>query len=438
MVTFTAGTTQIPSDNISVSAANTIAPPSGVTQSVGLVGTADIGSDDTQGTATEGESYRVTNGSQARNLFGDDSELTRQVDLAFLNGVSVVYAAAFQTTTETTTLSSTDTGTISEQVADPNVSIGHLITEPSEEITIVYDESPSAPDSGIAVNPISGEIQAASSGTYDIEYSSYSHQTAIDAVVSDEPRVMAVLSEDPAVHTYASSELESKQESFAFSHAIGGVRPVGDTESVSDYVTSFDSLPTTSNRLGLTAASRGYTNTAETDEVRTAGVAASMAAAKPLGESITADGLAGIFSLRDTFAVDQLGGLLDNDLLPIGEYGGLNIIQDRMTATDEAFSRLYGNEVIDEAVRRTHTVSTDFIGEQSTVTNINNYRRNLRNQYKDLRDDSPPKLDGFNLQISQDVDGDLSVTLLLDVVDIIDTVDVDAIVGDILSVEVSA
>jgi len=201
MVTFTAGTTQIPSDNISVSAANTIAPPSGVTQSVGLVGTADIGSDDTQGTATEGESYRVTNGSQARNLFGDDSELTRQVDLAFLNGVSVVYAAAFQTTTETTTLSSTDTGTISEQVADPNVSIGHPITEPSEEITIVYDESPSAPDSGIAVNPISGEIQAASSGTYDIEYSSYSHQTAIDAVVSDEPRVMAVLSEDPTVHT---------------------------------------------------------------------------------------------------------------------------------------------------------------------------------------------------------------------------------------------
>jgi len=434
MVTFTAGTTQIPSDNISVSAANTIAPPSGVTQSVGLVGTADIGSGDTQGTATEGESYRVTNGSH----FGDDSELTRQIDLAFLNGVSVVYAAAFEITSTVETLTTTDTGTLSNIAADPNVSITHPITEPSEEIVISYDETPSAPSSGIAVNPISGAIEASSSGDYDIEYSNYSYETAIDAVVADEPRIMAVLSEDPEVHTYASSELESKQESFAFSHAVGGVRPLGETESISDYVSSFDTLPTTSNRLGLTAASRGYADTAETEEVRTAGVAASMAAAKSLGESVTADGLAGIFSLRDTFAVDQLGGLLDNDLMPIGEYGGLNIIQDRMTATDEAFSRLYGNEVIDEAVRRTHTVSTDFIGEQSTVTNINNYRRNLRNQYKDLRDDSPPKLDGFNLQISQDVDGDLSVTLLLDVVDIIDTVDVDAIVGDILQVEVSA
>src|SRR6056297_2294719 len=164
MVTFTAGTTQIPSDNISVSAANTIAPPSGVTQSVGLVGTADIGSDDTQGTATEGESYRVTNGSQARNLFGDDSELTRQVDLAFLNGVSVVYAAAFEITSTVETLTTTDTGTLSNLSADPNVSVSHPITEPSEEISISYDETPTAPDSGIAVNPISGAIEASSSG----------------------------------------------------------------------------------------------------------------------------------------------------------------------------------------------------------------------------------------------------------------------------------
>lgn len=438
-MTFTAGTSVIPSDEISVSYATTTLAPTDFERSVGYIGSADLSTD--QGTAEPNTVYQVQNSSQATNLFGEDSELTRQITLAFANGVGEVYATAVAKQSASETVSADNSGTLTESpVFDPNVNPSATIeeTQASEEVHIVYDETPSAPDSGINLNPISRNFTAANSGDYTIEYQYGDFSDAIVAMTDESPRVISTLTEVESVYTQTDTELSEDQQNFDFAHNISGLSPVGSEESTTAYVSNTDPLGTESNRTALVASSRAYTDTAKTEEVRFSGVAAAMAAAKPLGTSITADEPDGIVSLRDNFSINEMSDLLDNGVMAVGVYGGINVIQDRMTTQEAGFTRLYSNEVVDEAVTRLHVESKRYIGEQSTETNINNYKRRLRNQMLDLRDDSPPKLDAFNISITQNADGDLDATIILDVVDIIDNISIDAIVGDILNAEVSA
>lgn len=438
-MTFTAGTTAIPSDEITVSSSTTTLAPTSFERSVGYVGGADLGTDDSQGSADPNTVYNVQNNSRARELFGDDSELTRQITLAFSNGVGDVYAVAVPETQNTESFTATDTGTLSNvPVFDPNVQPEHEITEElsSTDITIVYDDTPPTPTDGINLNPITGEWAASSSTDYDIAYSYGDYTDAITAMANESPRVISVLTEDGGIATTMDGELSSDQQDFDFAHNISGLSPLGSEETTSDYVTGTETLSVTSNRTALVASSRAYTDSNETEEVRFSGVAAAMAAAKPLGNSVTSDTPSGIVSLRDNFSVQELSDLLANGVMAVGVYGGINVIQDRTTSTESGFQRLYSNEVVDEAVTRIHDESKRYIGEQSTETNIQNYLRRLRNQLLDLRDDEIPKLDGFNIDMEQQTDGDLDGVIVLDVVDIIDNITIDAVVGDILTVEV--
>lgn len=93
-----------------------------------LVGGADL----TEGNATPAQVEAVTRPSEARDLFGEESQLTRNAVDALGNGAFPVLAVAAPETTESVDL----TG-----IANPTASVGSPLKEEVEEITATADSS---------------------------------------------------------------------------------------------------------------------------------------------------------------------------------------------------------------------------------------------------------------------------------------------------------
>jgi len=417
------GTTGIPGQSAEVRSGGTVAISAAFERTVGLVG----GMDTASGSATSGDVVTVESSADAADLFGEPSELKRQVDLAFANGAGTVYAAPVSETETTETFSSQSGGVLSNTpVLDPNVQPEHDITETGGvAVNIVYG-TPSTPTEAdtINLNPVTGEFEADASGTYDITHSYGDYSSAITEVVTKVPRIVGVCTEAPSLGNDVLTELNSLDVDFQFSHGIVGAGP----EVVpSSYTDAFDD-----RRMVRTAASRGYLDAAEQEEVRVVGAVAGRAAGKALGDSLTAETLQGIVSLRTSYTNSEAADLIDQQVMPIQQRGGAYVVKDMTTSTDSRFERLYASEIVDEATEISHLVSEDFVSRRNTGENRSELESSHRSSYSEMVGDN--LLEAFFVDVRKgDNDFEVDVNIGLDVVGIIDTIDVTITVGDVVT-----
>lgn len=432
------GTTAIPGDSYSVIQGGTINVGAAFERSVGLVG----GMDTANGTATPGETVEVSSTADAIEKFGDGSELHRQVSLAFNNGAVTVYAyPVTETTGETESFSSTQSGTLSNIPFNPEIQAEHEITaqdttEGQEaDVNIVYEDAPSAPTTSntINLNPVTGEWQADASSSYDITYDYGDYGTAaIDGILDEEPRRVALLRETSSDITSLATELTARADNFVFGGGVGGAVPFEDPSnpSTSGYTDSIDE-----ERISLVASPYGYIDAAETDMQRTTGAVAAELVSLPLGESATNNSLSGFTGLRTDLTPSQAGDLIDEQVLPLIDYPPVTIVKDMTTSTTQKFERAYVMDVVDEATEVSHRINRQFVGEQNTSQNRNQLARSHKNSYKGFTTSTPRLLDDYAVRVEEDsVDRDqVNVHIGLDVVDIMDNIEVTMTVGDVVN-----
>jgi hypothetical protein len=425
----TYGTTgSVPGDSITVRSGGTVAVSAAFNTTVGLVG----GYDAANGNATEGEVTTIESSSDATSAFGEESELKEQADLAFNNGAGVVYAVAVAETQATETVSGASSYTLTEAPAfDPRVNDEHTIsitdTVESATVTVNYvDTTPTAPsDANTAnVNPTTGEVEFDESSDYEISYSHGDYTSAIDAVAARVPRSLGVLTENTSVANDLLSTMNEYDPNFEFMHGYVGEHV--DLDSIGDYSNSFND-----RRLVAVSAARAYTDTAETNEVRTIGAVAGKQSGKALGNSTTAEYLNGLVSLKQSPTNTTAGTLIDEGVYPLQQSGGVKIMKDRTTADDPRFSRVAWSEIVDEATEISHQISSGFVGEANTEDNRDLLETSHRNSYTEMTADD--LLDNFFINTSVGAnDNEVDLEIGLDVVDYMDTIDVTITVGDVV------
>lgn len=428
------GTTDIPGDSIEVTSGGTVAVGAAVSTTLGLVG----GMDTDNGSATTGEAVEVASSADAETLFGADSELKEQVDLALQNGnISTLYAAPVSETETTESFAGTATGTLGEfPVFDPNVQPEHDITaqdtttSSSVTVDIVYDSPPAAPTDAdtINLNPVTGEFEADASSDYDITYSYGDYSTAIESLVARAPRFIVALTENVSVANDLATQMNTAASDFDFIHGIVGGGPEVDP---STYTDAFDD-----RRLSVVAPARGFTDAANTNEVRTLGAVGGKQAGKGLGDSTTYESLGGLVDVGRTaderYSNSELGTLVDSEVYPLKQGDRIFVVKDMTTSQDTKFERVYASEIVDEATELSHQISTQFIGELNTESNRFALGESHSTTYQEMQEDN--LLDAYSVQVSQGAnDDEVDVTIGLDVVDVMDTIDVTIKVGDVVT-----
>jgi hypothetical protein len=442
----TIGTTQIPSDEITIDAGSTVNIGFAFDRTTGFVG----GMDTSNGSASPNTVQEVSNPTDAKNLFGDDSELHRAAKICFQSNVDTLYAVGVSETDDTYTSGNDETsGTLANSpVFDPNLHGDESITATDDSanditVNIVYDDVPSQPSEAdtINLNPHNGEWQADASDTYTIEYTYGDYDSGIDELLTESPRTVAVGTETASVGqrladdgSATTTDLTDRAKGFNFAHGFIGADPVGDNEDTSSYASGYsDSID--EKRLSIAVSPRGYTDTNETEEARTVWGLAAQHAVATLGSSLTRNTLRGYESLRSDFSVDSLEILIDNNLLPLRDEPPVTIVKDETTSEEPAFGRVYGNQIADEATERIHLVSSQFIGNNfNTDESRRRLRRSYRNALLEIENASPPLLNAFSVNVSADAtdDNQVDAEIGIDIVDVVDTVDVELAVGDVI------
>jgi hypothetical protein len=429
------GATGIPSDSIEVRSGGTVAVSAAFQTTLGLVG----GYDAANGSATEGQVETVESSADAQTLFGADSELKEQVDLALQNGAGTIYAVAVSENSVTAESAGGSSGTLDNTpVFDPSIHDEETIvatdtggTDPTVNIT--YDSPPSTPTDAdtVNVNPVTGEFEfdAAAAGSYEFDYAYGDYDTAIGNVVKKVPRIVTVLTENTSVANTLLTELNSYDTNFDFMHGVVGALP--DTEA-SSYSDAFDD-----RRLSVVAPSRGYTDSAATNEQRTLGAVGGKQAGKPLGDSTTYENIGGLASLRTAYTNSELATLIDSQVLPLKQGGGIKIIKDMTTSTDSKFERIYASEIIDEATEISHQISQEFIGDANTADNRLALRESHTSSYAEM--DQNDLLENYFVSVSKGAnDNEVVVDIGLDVIGVMDIIDVTITVGDVVTNEGAA
>jgi hypothetical protein len=422
------GTTGIPGTSTEVRSGGTVAISAAFETTLGLVG----GMDTANGSATPGEVTTVASSADAETKFGEGSELKEQVDLAYANGAGTIYAYPVSETEVTQTFAGTQSGVLDNVPAmDPNIQEEDITAQDTVEsatvaVNIVYESTPSTPSDAntINLNPVTGEWEADESSDYEITYTHGDYGSGITKVAKKVPRFLAVLTENTSVANDLVTELNSYDTDFDFMHGIVGAMP---EVSASSYSDTFDD-----RRLIVVSASRGYTDAAETNEQRTLGAVGGKQAGKPLGDSTTYENLSGLASLRTTYTNSELSTLIDSQVYPLKQSGGIKVIKDMTTSTDTRFERVYASEIVDEATEISHQISQDFVGRVNTDDNRKSLEVSHRNSYREM--DENDLLENYFVSVEKGAnDFEAVVDIGLDVIGVMDTIDVTITVGDVVT-----
>lgn len=431
MVTKVYGTTVIPSDQITVTSGSTVQVSVAFARTAGIIG----GYDADNGSATAGQVVDVPTAGDAADLFGEGSELHEQSRLALLNGVQELKAVAVEETQTTESFSAVSGSALSNDgVFDPNVQPEETITETAvgADVNIVYDSPPQTPSGTdeINLNPVTGEWEADASDSYDIQYSYGDYTSAIDAMVTETPRVVVLCSEEETVVTDLATDLETKAQDFNFMHGVAGAAPVPDPSSSGTYTSTYtDGVDNV--RMTLVSPARGFRETTKDTEVRTVGAVGGRFASLPLGVSATMKNASGINALRADYTNSEAAELIDNQVAPLVGFDATKIVKDMTTSTDSRFERYYTVQVVDEVTELSHQTSQQFIGEQKTADNLDSLRESHDTFLVEMRDDAVPLLDAFTLNVGEDSTG-ATIEIGIDVVGVIDTIRTSILVGDVV------
>jgi hypothetical protein len=439
----TYGQSVLPGDTVTVEEQETVISNS-LTDTMVIVGGYDasngsVASDDV-GTRND-----VSDGPEAANLFGSGSELHRQTQAAYSNGIGRVVAVPVTETTVTGEDPSSGTSgeLANAPVMDPNVHPEHDITDQNgNTINVSYDVDGETVDGSEAyVNPVNGKFKGDSGTTYSLDYTHGDYASAVSNAVDGSDRAVVVCTESESVGSDALSEVEDEAAGFRFQHVGFGAGPVRvDPTNYTDGISS--------RRAVVCVNPRGTYD--GTSHVRTIGAIMARAASSPLTNSVTRESLVGVQSLYTDFTPSEIANFGEADhasysdrplgVTPLIDRGGdIEIVEDRTAAPGQEFRDLYKSEITDDIAFSVHEAAQAFVTEPNTPESRRlDLRGPVRSVLESAAEQRPPLLatgDGgtpYSISVSKgDTDDEATVTVNIDPLGVAKTVTVDLNVGSV-------
>lgn len=412
----------------------------GFTSAVAVVGGYDA--DNADPSVTPGDVETVSGPSDARTLFGDNCELTRQIEL--LGTPSTIYAVPVQETESTESFSSTTSGTLANTPQDPSVhpdeSITVTDTSAGTDLTVEYvyeDGSPSQPtDEDTAVIDIpSGQWAVDASSSYDITYTHGDYEGAIDAAVTQPVRYVWVCTEDDGLKGYLTTQLQNEADNGSYKRGIAGARVGIDSGSIESYQPTNESF-----RLVEVAPARA---TSFSGSVRTGGAVTNLLAAQPIdsGGSITYDSVTGLESLNTSYTPNEAKTFEQVTALT----RTMDVAQGVTTSADKPIRDIYKAEIVDTVMESFFGTMKSFAGGPNTDNSQRKLRGALRRVANSFASTRPPALatgEGtrpYDIQVGLGAtDEEIAVTAGIEPASIAKMITLDLNVGEVNTVNVEA
>ncbi|UBF20692.1 tail sheath [Halorubrum virus HRTV-9] len=325
------GNTIEPGIVTNVNSALSVTSSGGAPADVGLVGQADL----VNGTAQTNAVYQVTRATKAREWFGEDSPLTRNVLDALSEGAYPVYAVAVDLVDVTgedlsALASNTDTlaeGPVSENADDVVFNIDGV----ELETVLVYEDlSELTPDAGeVYVNPATGDFsidpETVVGNTGDsVDYATADYSAGNQALADGAGGAVdffVPLTEDVAVTEDAQATVNAMATEYNLALAIVGATPGLDP---SEYSNSFDD-----SRVQVVYPAR------DAEGYSTLGAYAGLRAKLGITTTPINKRLSSVKSLGVSLNKAQRGELIDERVVPLAdESEGARIADDVNSVSD--------------------------------------------------------------------------------------------------------
>jgi len=300
--------------------------------------------------------------------FGRGSELQTQLEKASLNGANDDFLYGVMPEEVAVTGETIDgSGTLANAPIVESLS-AITVTKPDGgggttdvDVNFGFDDPPTQPSSGLAINPESGQATGADDTvTYTVSYPYLDWQAALDAadgVLNHyELGVYQVLSEAESVASALSAKLDELRPTWKMISGFAGAQPNAtntDGEATVDADAYSDNLDN-----GALFAPIGVRLQGNTSPRTVLGGIGGMAAGHGLENPIYGDTIQGYGALTQQFSLGdngELNTLLDQQVIPIldsatdGE-GGITIESNQSTSTATDWARTFQNRRIADVV----------------------------------------------------------------------------------------
>ncbi|UBF20344.1 tail sheath [Haloarcula virus HCTV-8] len=325
------GNTIEPGIVTNVNSALSVTSSGGAPADVGLVGQADL----VNGTAQTNAVYQVTRATKAREWFGEDSPLTRNVLDALSEGAYPVYAVAVDlvdVTGEDLSALASNTGTLAEGPVSENADdVVFNIDGVELETVLVYEDlSELTPDAGeVYVNPATGDFsidpETVVGNTGDsVDYATADYVAGNQALADGAGGAVdffVPLTEDVAVTEDAQATVNAMATEYNLALAIVGATPGLDP---SEYSNSFDD-----SRVQVVYPAR------DAEGYSTLGAYAGLRAKLGITTTPINKRLSSVKSLGVSLNKAQRGELIDERVVPLAdESEGARIADDVNSVSD--------------------------------------------------------------------------------------------------------
>ena len=325
------GNTIEPGIVTNVNSALSVTSSGGAPADVGLVGQADL----VNGTAQTNAVYQVTRATKAREWFGEDSPLTRNVLDALSEGAYPVYAVAVDlvdVSGEDLSALASNTGTLAEGPVSENADdVVFNIDGVELETVLVYDDlSELTPGAGeVYVNPATGDFSIDSEtvvgNTGDsVDYATADYSAGNQALADGAGGAVdffVPLTEDVAVTEDAQATVNAMAGEYNLSLAIVGATPGLDPSA---YSNSFDD-----SRVQVVYPAR------DAEGYSTLGAYAGLRAKLGITTTPINKRLSSVKSLGVSLNKAQRGELIDERVVPLAdESEGARIADDVNSVSD--------------------------------------------------------------------------------------------------------
>lgn len=405
----------------------------GAGDDVAIVGGYNASVADSQ--VTPGETTTLTTPTAAAQLFGQESELARLVDLAVGNGAGTVQAVPVPEMENTESVSSTDAGTLDYLPLDPTVHPEHSITVTDTSdgsdvaVDIVYG-SVTAPDSGFAVNPVTGEWAAASASSYDISYTYGDYETAINTAVRETVRVVIVASESASHAVSLQTTLTAEAANFNLKLGVIGASPS---------VEPGDTISQASRRLVKVTPSRGD---GASGAVRTVGAVGGMIADRPIGASgsITFDTIGGLTELSEQYTISEAKAFEQRTAIT----REFEVAEGVTTAEQVPLRPIHVTEILDTVGLSVFETARSFGGSglrQRTPSVIAGTIRRVLSRFASGGNPLLASVGGgqpYQVTVTASESGSVDAAVTVNPIDIVDDVNLTVTSGDVIDFAVSA
>lgn len=444
MITY--GTSAIPNSVITVREQTSTAVSLLFDNAVGIVGGYDA-SEGNLSASDENTNIEVNGTDDARKKFGENSELYRQVQLAYLNNAGRVVCTPVGETTVTESFGATSSISLSNEVLDPRFNpeedITATDTTSGATITVnIVDGTPSTPSNSetLNINPQTGEGEFDTSSDYDITYTKGDYSTAVNEAAKANVRFSAVCSASENVINTELTGVKEQAKILDFKRLVGAVPTAVDPANYS--------ILADDQRLVLGAPTYG-TAFDDTEAFLNVAIASQMAS-EPLGSAAYGNSINGFSSLSQDFAIGDItdfGSGNDVDRVTVVHEGldGYEIVEDLTASTGSKFRDVYKCEVIDDITYNVNLAADAFIDANSPNTPESRsvgLEAPVRTVLRAASSNSPPLLsstDGskpYTIASSVGASADaVNLELGIDVTDLTKTVDVTIGVGAINTFE---